>query len=322
MTPTISSSRASLESRSSSPKQARRQSSQAKHASRAKHPLRGRRHDLLGRYADRNGDVREVVALPGASESVLVVDRNSSTLGDVRLLAHLAGDEPPENARLVCESYLEDSRDRWSRPVTPEDLETVPFAEEQCPKARAGAPPSEVELTDRHGRGHSLQVIPGEHCSLQVRWRRSSPDCSGDLLQAVSVRDVVACMESYEPVRSLTLEAIAFYRGEPQVSVAMLGLELERVDASPLVLNRLLRETALATIERQGVSVSEIAKRCGRVKRDSRGRVSGETSWLARRLGILPSAGESAPTPWVHTDVLALIAREGLRVSPREVELG
>ena len=322
MTPTISSSRASLESRSSSPKQARRQSSQAKHASRAKHPLRGRRHDLLGRYADRNGDVREVVALPGASESVLVVDRNSSTLGDVRLLAHLAGDEPPENARLVCESYLEDSRDRWSRPVTPEDLETVPFAEEQCPKARAGAPPSEVELTDRHGRGHSLQVIPGEHCSLQVRWRRSSPDCSGDLLQAVSVRDVVACMESYEPVRSLTLEAIAFYRGEPQVSVAMLGLELERVDCSPLVLNRLLRETALATIERQGVSVSEIAKRCGRVKRDSRGRVSGETSWLARRLGILPSAGESAPTPWVHTDVLALIAREGLRVSPREVELG
>ena len=260
--------------------------------------------------------------MPGASGSVLVVDRDSSTLGDVRLLAHLADDEPPENARLVCDSYLENSRDRWSRPVTPEDLETVPFAEEQCLKARAGAPPSEVELTDRHGRGHSLLLIPGEHCSLQVRWRRSSPDCSGDLLQAVSVRDVVACMESYEPVRSLTLEAIAFYRGEPQVSVAMLGLELERVDASPLVLNRLLRETALATIERQGVSVSEIAKRCGRVKRDSRGRVSGETSWLARRLGILPSAGESAPTPWVHTDVLALIAREGLRVSPREVELG
>jgi hypothetical protein len=322
MTPPISPSRSSLQSRSGSPKQARRRSSQAKHASRAKHPRRGRRHDLLGSYADRKGDVREVVALPGASGSVLVVDRDSSTLGDVRLLAHLADDEPPENARLVCDSYLENSRDRWSRPVTPEDLETVPFAEEQCLKARAGAPPSEVELTDRHGRGHSLLLIPGEHCSLQVRWRRSSPDCSGDLLQAVSVRDVVACMESYEPVRSLTLEAIAFYRGEPQVSVAMLGLELERVDASPLVLNRLLRETALATIERQGVSVSEIAKRCGRVKRDSRGRVSGETSWLARRLGILPSAGESAPTPWVHTDVLALIAREGLRVSPREVELG
>ena len=84
----------------------------------------------------------------------------------------------------------------------------------------------------------------------------------------------------------------------------------------------MLRETALATIERQGMSMSEIAMRCGRVKRDSRGRSSGETTWLARRLGIVPSAGEDAPTPWIHTDVLALIAREGLRVSPREVELG
>lgn len=43
---------------------------------------------------------------------------------------------------------------------------------------------------------------------------------------------------------------------------------------------------------------------------------SGETDWLARRLGIVPSASESAPTPWVHSDVLALIARDGLRIRP------
>jgi len=276
----------------------------------------------LGRYADVEGDAREVVALPGAAGSVLVVDRDSSTLGDPRLVAHLASDEPAENAALVCASYLQDSRGRWSRPVTPEDLAAAPFAEEQCPKARAGAQRSELELTDRHGRGHLLQVIPGERCSLQVRWCRRSADPACTALQAVSVREVIACMESYQPVRSLTREAIARYRGEPHVSVAMLVLELERIDASPLVLNRGLRERALAVIEQQGLSVSEIAMRCGRVKRDSRGRCSGETSWLARRLGIVPSAGESAPTPWVHTDVLALIAREGLRVSPREVELG
>jgi len=322
MAPTISPSRSSLESRSSSPKQARRRSAQTEHASRAKHRRKGRRHDLLGRYADRQGDAREVVSLPGALGSVLVVDRDASTLGDVRLLAHLAGDEPPENARLVCDSYLKDGRGRWSRPVTTEDLQTVPFAEEQCPKARAEARPSEVELTDRHGRGHSLQVIPGERCGLQVRWCRSSPDSRRDRIHAVSVRDVIACMESYEPVRGLTIEAIACYRDDREVSVTMLGQELERVDASPLVLNRGLRERALAEIERQGVSVSEIAMRCGRVKRDRRGRSSGETTWLARRLGIVSSAGESAPTPWVHTDVLALIAREGLRISPREVELG
>jgi len=27
------------------------------------------------------------------------------------------------------------------------------------------------------------------------------------------------------------------------------------------------------------------------------------------------------PTPWVHSDVLALIARRGLGLSPREVEV-
>ncbi len=67
--------------------------------------------------------------------------------------------------------------------------------------------------------------------------------------------------------------------------------------------------------------MSEIAIRCGRVKRDSRGNESGETSWLARRLGLLPEGGHSTPTPWIHSDVLGLIARQGLGVSPREVEL-
>jgi hypothetical protein len=68
--------------------------------------------------------------------------------------------------------------------------------------------------------------------------------------------------------------------------------------------------------------MSEIAMRCGRVKYDSRGNVSGETSWLSRRLGLAPEGGEAHPTPWVHSDVLALIARRGLGISPREVELG
>jgi hypothetical protein len=66
--------------------------------------------------------------------------------------------------------------------------------------------------------------------------------------------------------------------------------------------------------------MSEIAIRCKRIKHDDRGHESGETSWLARRVGILPEAGAPAPTPWVHSKVLALIARDGLRVSPHEVE--
>jgi hypothetical protein len=315
MTSIISSSAPSVATASTTPKQVGRRSH------RAKRDRCDTRHELLGRYVDIQGRAREVVALPGAMGSVLVVDRDAATLGDRRLVAHLASDEPPENAALVCASYLQDSRGRWSGPVTPEDLETAPFAEEQLLPTRAQAGPGEVALTDRHGCEHRLEILAGERCKRQVRWCRHEQAQDGGL-EVVSVRDVIACMEKYEPVRNLTVEAIAFYRAERQVSVAMLGLELDRVDLSPYVLNRGLRESALAILERQDLSMSMVAMRCGRVKRDSRGRSSGETSWLARRLGILPSAGESAPTPWVHSDVLGLIAREGLRISPREVELG
>jgi hypothetical protein len=70
------------------------------------------------------------------------------------------------------------------------------------------------------------------------------------------------------------------------------------------------------------LSLSEIAIRCGRVKRDGNGyAVNGDTSWLGRRIGQLPDGGADSSTPWVHTDTLALIARRGLGVAPVEVEL-
>ncbi|HYB24222.1 MAG TPA: hypothetical protein VED41_10520, partial [Solirubrobacteraceae bacterium] len=77
----------------------------------------------------------------------------------------------------------------------------------------------------------------------------------------------------------------------------------------------------LSAVDVQELSMSEIAIRCGRVKRDRRGNEAGETSWLSRRLGLAPEGGHSTPTPWIHSDVLALIARSGLGISPREVEL-
>jgi hypothetical protein len=82
-----------------------------------------------------------------------------------------------------------------------------------------------------------------------------------------------------------------------------------------------LRESVLAMVERERLSMSEIALRCGRIKRDRKGNESGETSWLARRLGLLPDAATGTSTPWIHSDVLGLIARQGLGLSPREVEL-
>jgi hypothetical protein len=129
-------------------------------------------------------------------------------------------------------------------------------------------------------------------------------------------------MDGYEPVRALTVRALARHRDDARVSVVVLRSELQRIDASRIVLNRALRRAVLHALRTQGLSLSEIAFRCGRVKCDSKGNCSGETSWLSRRVGIAPeSGGDGQPTPWIHSDVLALIAREGLGISPREVEL-
>ncbi len=133
---------------------------------------------------------------------------------------------------------------------------------------------------------------------------------------------MIGSLESYDPVRPLTAQALACHGRGRAVSVAALRAELDRVNASPIVLNKGLRQAVLAAVTDRGLSMSELAMRCGRFKRDARGSVSGETSWLARRIGMLPEGGQSTPTPWVSSDVLALIAREGLGVAPHEVELG
>ncbi len=290
---------------------------------------------VLASYTDSAGQLRDVLALPGHGGSVLVLDRNAATWGDRRLLAHLAADEPLENAQLVCCDYLRDPRPRRCRRLAPEDLLVAPFAED-------GEPPQEdgeldllvstegVELRDRHGVCHGLEALATGRSVPELRWcRRESPvelghgsaqRASGP--RPESVRDVVACMDGYEPVRALTVRALARHRDDATVSVTMLRNELQRIDASRIVLNRGLRRAVLHALHAQRLSLSEIALRCGRVKCDRNGNRSGETSWLSRRVGIAPeSGGDGQPTPWIHSEVLALIAREGLGISPREVEL-
>jgi hypothetical protein len=284
------------------------------------------REHVLGTYLDWRGSRRELVSRPGARASVLVLDRDAATRRDPRLVAHLAADEPATNAELVARRYLEQAtRGRYRcRAFTPDDLHTVPFADVldealardgQLPGAPADWP------VDRFGRRYSIARRDSRLSIPELRWSRH-PD--GDLHEAyepLSVRDVIAALEAYEPVRSLSACAIRRHRCDECVSVASLRAELTRVNESPIVLNRGLREAVLAATENGVLSMSEIATRCGRVKRDRTGNESGETSWLARRLGLLPEGGRDRPTSWVHTDVLALIARDGLGLSPREVEL-
>ncbi len=280
---------------------------------------------MLATYCDSRGSLREVLTRPGSGGSLLVIDRDAATRGDRRLVAHLAADEPPANAALTCGDYLRqvrmhDARSRLCRPLTAEDLRVVPPGQ-ACGEGWLD-PLDEEGLRDGHG--HVYRLRPFAHGdALQLRWQRSSKQ--GDAPLALSLRQVVAAFESYQPAREITVRALARphqgAREDARLSRASLRHELERMEASPLVLNRALREAVHCALA-GGLSMSEIAVRCGRLKRCARGGIYGDTSWLARRVGISPAPGHSEPTPWVHSDVLALIARSGLGISPREVELG
>jgi hypothetical protein len=278
---------------------------------------------VLDRYLNTSSVTRELVAVPGAACSVLIVDRDAATLTDGRLVAHLGADEPLSNQALICARYLEDRRGRWCRPVQHADLEANPIEESRLVAPDASEldlAPGEPALSDARGCSYTLGVVAAQASIPQLRWCRS-PACGGQM-EILTLRDVVGALESYEPVMSATATAIGSHRPDPEVSVVVLAAELQRMQATRIVLNRALREAVLRAVREQGLSMSEIAMRCGRAKRDARGMRSGETSWLGRRLGLLPESGARNPTPWVHSEVLGLIARKGLGISPREVELG
>ena len=306
------------------------------HAKRARRASAG----TLGRYTDPMGRPREVLARPAHAGSVLVIDRDARTLGDGRLVAHLGAEEPAGNAALVCRHYLQDRNGRWCRALAPEDLGAPdPITDldlgwgprsREAPASDAGRvseqPSASIDsagaLLDRHGCEYRLGTVTSRLAIPALRWVRIFSEDASREPGPLSLRDLVGALESYEPARSQTVCALRTHRGSPLISVAVLQAELQRLDASRIVLNRGLRRAVLEAVQREGLSLSEIAIRCGRIKRDARGNLSGETSWLARRIGISPEGGEREPTPWIHSEVLALIARSGLGISPREVELG
>jgi hypothetical protein len=264
------------------------------------------------RYLADDG-FRELVLLDGTDGTHLLIDRREADGCDPRLLAHLAADEADANVRHVCREYLADNR-RAARRLRPADFLAPPEGIREQPLRDTFKP---AVLTDAAGWSYTLRVS-GEPAEL--RWHRESRGRSG-ARRCLSARDVIGELEAYEPVCSLTRAAVARFRRDRHVSVAALSIELRRVESSPIVLNRRLREAVLAAVAQRGVSFSAIAMACGRIKHDRRGNGSGETSWLARRVGLLPSSPGARPNPWVHTTTLALIARDGLGIAPREVEL-
>ncbi len=291
-------------------------------------PGRGNAPKPLGAYRDWRGRNRELIAIRAARGSRLVIDRDATTLCDRRLVAHLGSEEPPGNAALVCRHYLADPAGRRCRRLRREDLLGAAFGEASYGTTAADVEAFEADQTaaalEADGVCYRLLAVRGERRSRQLRWCRRRPvDPAADDRgwEQVSLREIVGALERYEPMRTITARALACEYESNRLQLRRLRSEYERLCASPIVLNRALREAVLRAIERDGQSLSELALRCGVVKRDRRGRVSGETSWLARRIGLMAEGGRQTPTPWVHSDVLALIARRALRLSPREVEV-
>jgi hypothetical protein len=268
----------------------------------------------LATYTDGGGEKRELVAMT-VSDGVLVIDRCAGSGYDPRLVGRLHADESAENARLLAHVYLDDERRGRCRPVTDADLTASVDGEVPSVSAdvRWGAP-----LVA--GIGVLIQIRRiSDKGGPALRWTVTTR--AGGELRVLPLRQVFGLLQSYEPAASMTRAALAAHAGSAGVSVSTLRSELDRACNSPIVLNRALRERVERAVATGGLSMSEIAMRCGRVKRDARGNESGETSWLARRVGQLPEAGKPRPTPWVHSDVLAVIARDGLGISPHEVEL-
>jgi hypothetical protein len=279
------------------------------------------RQPPLATYTAVCGGRRELVCLAGAGGTTLVVDRALDGAGERRLVAHLAADEPAANAGHVVAAYL--GAPRICRSVEAADLQLA-FGEGAA-SSNGAAGRSQLEdfsslpeqLVDRRGALYRLRPFRTPPSIAQLRWSRQH-DAGGP--QAVSVRAVIGALEGYEPVLSVTRAALKRHEHVEQLSVAVLRAEYERAVSSPIVLNRGLREAVQRLTAGGELTMSEIAIRCGRVRRGERGVVSGETSWLARRIGLASEPGHTDPTPWVHSDVLALIAR-GLCLSPNEVEV-
>jgi hypothetical protein len=265
---------------------------------------------ICDRYLALDGE-RELVLLAGIAGSRLLVDRRDGDGGDARLLAHLSADEPDANARFVCCEFLRDPC-RTARRLAPSDFLVEADGAGHEPPVTEGP----AVLVDVRGFRYALRAGP----TRELRWEREMPD-PGAVARRLSARAVIGALEDYEPVCGLTRDAVVRHRDDRRVSVSALAIELRRIETSPIVLNRRLREAVLDAVRQRGISLSAIAMACGRIKRDRRGNGSGETSWLARRVGLLPSEAGGRPNPWVHSDTLALIAREGLGLAPRDVEL-
>jgi hypothetical protein len=292
----------------------------------------------LARYREpETGAWRAIVALSAKDGATLVVDRLVGTKADARVVARIAPEEDASNAQLMATMYAEDPERGVCRELTNEDMQGAAEQSRSVndPGDNAGAETgAEVEadaedvapvdptmvLHHDDGGSYSLRSVNcrPNGASQELHWVcEKAGEC-----KTMTLRDTIAHFEAYEPFMAMTTAAIAAGPGQQNVSVAILKSELKRQEESPTVLNRGIREAVLKAVnDREDLSLSVIAARCGRQHNRANNCVSGDTTWLQRRIGIRNESASDKPTHWVSTEVLALIARKGLGIAPREVEV-
>lgn len=262
-------------------------------------------------YLVPDGPLRELVTLDGHAGSTLLVDQIALSGADRRLVAHLPADEPPANVALTCRLYLADRLRRGHcRKLRAGDLAADPL-----PPAAADPQAIERELTDTEGHLLRLRRVDGP--SWPLRWTRSLAPHRQQPYEVVPLRRAIGCMQTYEPILTLTAQAAA---ATPGLASGRLRTELAQLRASAIVLNTQLRAAVLAATAGGQATLSQIAIACGHTKLAPDGHRVGETTWLKRRIGIRGDGTGAPPTPWIDQRVLELIAIRGLGLAPIEVE--
>lgn len=174
----------------------------------------------LGRYvAPDTGQAREIVSLPRPDGSTFVVDYLASTLGDGRVVAHLAADEPPENDRIVTAMYLADDTRGHCRPLTAQDLELTRHTTPAPPNTGGTALPA-TPLRDARAHLYRIREVVGEGSVPELRWTRSRHPGQGEPFEALTLRDVVARLEDYEPSPPTCLPFTAMTAARPPAGCA------------------------------------------------------------------------------------------------------
>jgi hypothetical protein len=110
-----------------------------------------------------------------------------------------------------------------------EDLKSTRHA---TPSPSSHTPAQTLPLQDAEGHLYRIRELAIEGPTSELRWTRSRQSGCDETFDVLTVRGVVACLDDYEPARTLTSEALALHSEGSSPSAYRLRAELERLTDS------------------------------------------------------------------------------------------